>query len=246
MAPNLGQGADSALVDGAVLSSLVQRFRRIKQQPAKLAPASDLGRLRRQPRDLSWLPDLIEQMPRAQGHAVQHRLGETAGVGVLLPQLNVSTPKRASREDGHKQRQRDDRRSRLGFLLAAWCQQATSTGEPTNSRWDALLQLGPNGRSAPRAAVRSVTLAVILGLSTSFRRRSLRVGGGFGGPTPDHRDRDGSEPGGDGDVGDGGVQSRRCAHGRNTAKMSDPRTGGGGHSPYERATRREASGPRPG
>jgi hypothetical protein len=32
---------------------------------------------------------------------VQHLLGQASGGGVLLPQLNVSTPKRASREDGH-------------------------------------------------------------------------------------------------------------------------------------------------
>jgi hypothetical protein len=42
-----------------------------------------------------------EELPRSHEDAVQHLLGQPPRRGVLLPQLNVSTPKRASREDGH-------------------------------------------------------------------------------------------------------------------------------------------------
>jgi Bacterial regulatory proteins, luxR family len=38
------------------------------------------------------LPD--EQLPCPQEHPVQHRLGQSSGLGILLPQRNVSTPKR--------------------------------------------------------------------------------------------------------------------------------------------------------
>lgn len=34
-----------------------------------------------------------KQLPGPQEHRIQHRLGEATGVGVLLPQLNVTTPK---------------------------------------------------------------------------------------------------------------------------------------------------------
>jgi hypothetical protein len=46
----------------------------------------------------AWRPSAgpLEQLPRPREHPVQHRLGEAAGARVLLPQLNVSTPKQMS------------------------------------------------------------------------------------------------------------------------------------------------------
>jgi hypothetical protein len=42
-----------------------------------------------------------KQFPGPQEHPVQHRLGEASGGGVLLPQPNVSTPKRDEQRDGY-------------------------------------------------------------------------------------------------------------------------------------------------
>src|SRR6266511_2036723 len=43
-----------------------------------------------------WFNRTVEQLTRTPEHPIQHRRGEAAGVRVLLPQLNVSTPKRST------------------------------------------------------------------------------------------------------------------------------------------------------
>jgi hypothetical protein len=55
----------------------------------------------------------VEQLPGPPEHTVQHLLRQPPRARVLLPQLNVSTPKRASRER-LQQRERDDRGSPRG------------------------------------------------------------------------------------------------------------------------------------